>query len=113
MKVYLQAKRKAELIQNNIVCSFIYKLDSNFAHIIVKHNLEKDKYQILIRNVKANRDNNHKIKLDKLPIKRPYLQMYLMEAIEIKWDEKGKKIEKVKLNDSKVDKAKIYETTKK
>ena len=66
---------------------------------MVKYKRKKDKYKVLVKNVRANRDYTHKIKVKKFPVDHVYLKLFLVQALKIEWNSSGKKIEKVKLID--------------
>lgn len=80
-RAFLAVRRKASLIKNKIICSFIFKKGENFAHVMVKYKLKKKKYKILVRNVRANRHLTTKVKIQKFPVEHAFLKEYLLEAL--------------------------------
>lgn len=79
---------------------------------MVKYKKKKDKYKIVARNVRANRHLTEKLKVKKFPIERAFLRDYLQEALEVKWNDEGTQIVKLKLDDKKIDLDKLRKNAK-
>ena len=79
---------------------------------MVKFKRKKDKYKIVARNVRANRHLIAKLKVKSFPVEHAFLKEYLLEALTVKWNDSGIKIEKLILDDKNVDIDKIVKNVK-